>query len=468
MAVAVPMHYPCSVALASALQDNTNDSFYPDDIVPLAPNTVVRMIDGEYGLLQAPSATFIGLLQVLGSFGNSAVLLVYLNKKKKISQNYFMMSLAVVDLVTCLLVHPYVLSKLLHFYSPERLTCKLFEFCVHASLSVQTGLLSAVALDRYFAICHPLRFAAAYHRFMVLTALAVLFGVGLSLPIVEFYGERSVDLYLCNRVWRVYMCHYSDRYDRSSQQLVFSLIVVAALIFAVSSMAVLYACVAYTVFKRNRRVGPAFPDQAAVPGPSSHHDITSQPSPGRMQNTGPTGLEVAENEHRKCSFTSASGLLTLSPATTRGSVYRKEAHALPSAVPVVGCGGPNGNLTMDLLLPPTRLVTVSHNRHIASDLHIGGIRRRRRTCWLSWRGNVIMVTVTVVFLFSWAPFWVLRGVNFSHMMTEEDQTDSPLYTFLNHLYYLNNAINPLIYAFTVPAFRTDAKKLIRTIRRWCS
>ena len=47
-------------------------------------------------------------------------------------------------------MHPYVIYKLIYFYdSLAGATCKLFEFLIHAGLSVQILVLLSVSIDRY-------------------------------------------------------------------------------------------------------------------------------------------------------------------------------------------------------------------------------------------------------------------------------------------------------------------------------
>ena len=82
------------------------------------------------------------------------------------------------------------------------------------------------------------------------------------------------------------------------------------------------------------------------------------------------------------------------------------------------------------------------------------------------KGTKMLFVVTSLFYLSWLPFWILKFANIGHPGLWEDQSSSGelLYAFLNHLYFINNAINPLIYTFANYNFREDCRQVFRRIR----
>ena len=120
-------------------------------------------------------AAFMGVLMLLGIPGNMIVLVVYYFKQNKTTANKFMMALASIDLHACLVIHPYIISKLFSFYSPITLVCKVFEYLIYVSQASQGLTLIAVAVDRYYAVMKPLAFGYADKAAYM---IPICFGVG--------------------------------------------------------------------------------------------------------------------------------------------------------------------------------------------------------------------------------------------------------------------------------------------------
>ena len=82
-----------------------------------------------------PVSVFMIILMLIGLFDNAIVMFVYWFKRNKTIANYFMAILGLVDFLSCLLIHPYVIYKLFHFYNPSVVVCKLFELHILEVLS---------------------------------------------------------------------------------------------------------------------------------------------------------------------------------------------------------------------------------------------------------------------------------------------------------------------------------------------
>ena len=82
------------------------------------------------------------------------------------------------------------------------------------------------------------------------------------------------------------------------------------------------------------------------------------------------------------------------------------------------------------------------------------------------KGVKMLSLVTVVFFVSWLPFLVFKVLMTSNpdVRTDNMIAGNVLANLLNHLFYLNNAVNPLIYTFINSNFREECKTLFRKVK----
>ncbi|NXN45685.1 O52I1 protein, partial [Rhinoptilus africanus] len=98
--------------------------------------------------------------------GNGVVLLVIgLENSLRDPIHWFLAMLAVIDVVMVTSVVPKMLS-IFWLKSTEigYMACFTQMFLVHSATSVESGVLLAMAVDRYVAICHPLRYQTILNR----------------------------------------------------------------------------------------------------------------------------------------------------------------------------------------------------------------------------------------------------------------------------------------------------------------
>ncbi|KAK6172846.1 hypothetical protein SNE40_016424 [Patella caerulea] len=79
----------------------------------------------------------------------------------------------------------------------------------------------------------------------------------------------------------------------------------------------------------------------------------------------------------------------------------------------------------------------------------------------------MLFLVTAVFLLSWLPFWIIRitRIVVPNFWMNKSNFGTVVEALFTHLFYLNNAINPFIYAVMNKRFREDLSLLVRKLRR---
>ncbi|XP_068505968.1 cholecystokinin receptor-like [Syngnathus scovelli] len=116
---------------------------------------------------------------LLGVFGNLLIIVVLiLNKRMRTVTNSFLLSLAISDLMMAIFCMPFTLiPNILEDFIFGAAMCKTVTYFMGLSVSISTFSLVAIAIERYSAICNPLKSRAwqtRSHAYRVIAATWVL------------------------------------------------------------------------------------------------------------------------------------------------------------------------------------------------------------------------------------------------------------------------------------------------------
>ncbi|XP_041055658.1 cholecystokinin receptor-like [Carcharodon carcharias] len=119
------------------------------------------------------------IIFLLSVFGNTMIILVLiLNKRLRTVTNSFLLSLALSDLMVAIFCMPFTLiPNLLGDFIFGQAMCKITAYFMGISVSVSTFSLVAIAIERYSAICNPLKSRAwqtRSHAYRVIAATWLL------------------------------------------------------------------------------------------------------------------------------------------------------------------------------------------------------------------------------------------------------------------------------------------------------
>ena len=134
-----------------------NDNDYNNMVAPsstaLSDQKMLQCLNDEKALLYLPVIVFLGVLVLVGSLGNALVLCVYWRKAYKASSHYFILSLAALDLFTCLVGLPTEIADLRFPYIFNLpIACKLLRFTHSSTIIASSTILIQVGGDIYIHI----------------------------------------------------------------------------------------------------------------------------------------------------------------------------------------------------------------------------------------------------------------------------------------------------------------------------
>ena len=135
-----------------------------------------------------PVFVFVIIMMALGTVGNVLVIYIYRKRFRKTSSNYFIVSMAIFDLIACVIGMPtelYDLRNSFTFYSS--MVCKVFRYTGSVSVYGSVIILIEIAVDRYFKICHPLMIIEIV-KIKIMCVAAGVVAILISIPAFILFG----------------------------------------------------------------------------------------------------------------------------------------------------------------------------------------------------------------------------------------------------------------------------------------
>jgi hypothetical protein len=369
------------------------------------------------------------LYLILGVFGNGLVLVVYVFRmSKKSDDRYFIPSLAAVDACSCVIGSSYALAlNLLPVRFPGNSLCRTLWFLSQASTVTGGTLLMVIAVQRYLKVCRPFfkKWSLKIKRMVILGTVTV--ATMLSIPTVFLYGEIRVvnDQYSSDNVTLVgYRCgHIGD----AGALLGYN---VFLFVFAVSGIIVITICYIFigkSIYSKVMVYRKSLRRMKIIPRPelsvSTVSDIKRKT--GNDDITDPHSLTVERRESKENSV----------------NLHDQESSDDPRPQPEDKTNYTKRR-SQDNLLTANFPAMKYHFRH--------------------YKYSYMFMTITVVFVIAYLPRIVIMLLESVYVHSFWKQPDSAIIglLFLYRLYIVNHVVNPFIYGFFDAKFRHEVKRLI--------
>ncbi|KAL3858425.1 hypothetical protein ACJMK2_013016 [Sinanodonta woodiana] len=197
---------------------------------------------------------FVSLLMILGLGGNSVAVFVYLRKYKQSSYRTFIVSLEIVDFVTCcapMMIVVLGLSYPINFFSSW--TCKMSAFLIYSMCIGSWAILVTIAGERYRKICvpHGMQLSARMSKYICI--FDIFLGIGFASPAAILYGNKSVTINgQKNSVGAE--CDVSDKFADTNYPLIYNSILLFLAFATVIVFWSIYALIVKQIFRMKKNI----------------------------------------------------------------------------------------------------------------------------------------------------------------------------------------------------------------------
>ena len=378
---------------------------------------ILQQKNDEKAMLYVPVIIYMIILTIVGTFGNILVCCVYCTKPTKTSSHFFILTLAVLDILTCLIGMPTEVTDLRYpymFYASE--ACKLLRFIESVTTIGSSTILIAVAVDRYLRICKLGRQISVKIAKRLCIA-AMLLGVVLSWPSCFIFGRSSEEVH--PGVWGV-DCSTEDSMKHTIYPSLYYGFLGLLFVCCLTFFAIIYCQIGFQIWKQKR---------------ANNNRNSDNLKSRTFSNSSTKESDVGEN---------TTGERNSDPISTDMSSDQLEVQ-------------------------PSKKKCIQHRDRRISSVSVASVKAAKKRQIKVTRTTVVLFAVTVAYILSYLPFLILMVIRSVKKDFEDNLSPSAevFYKFGVKSYFINNAINPLIYSFLNINFRKDANALLRRIWHAC-
>ncbi|XP_046376539.2 uncharacterized protein LOC124149174 [Haliotis rufescens] len=461
----------------------------------------LEQFSDQVALQLTPVILFIGILMLVGFFGNLMVCYIYTVKLKAISSRLFLVALGSLDLVMCGVCIPVEIVSIRYMYHfNHNWLCKFYGTLLLYCSITSGSILVAIAVDRYKLICRPCGKQITLREAKRAIYLSFFVSLVASTPPWITQGTRTIPVphsnitgYTCATSDDVINTYYPIIYHGYQMLLFLTGIIVLSSLYSRILMRARKQMQFREKLKRNICVSNetlcdtplALVRQHQARNPEKEETLSSkrssrhEPSLTANKESHPMALDPAvmsqvrpydasessvgsfDERTYTCDFSGRDNQL-LSEPTDRST---RSSHEEAVTINVV-CR--RGSMSLD-----QSDVTLSEIDPIAKEPEPeaprGVIRTPQRVKEpgrvMVSRTTFIMIVITLVFVLSFLPHLCAIGARSILKKTFEDLDGS--YLVLYHLccrsYFIISAVNPLVYSFFNLKFRNEVKDVFRSI-----
>ena len=139
-----------------------------------------------------PVVTMLGVICILGIFGNSHAFVVFHQRYPVSSVTTLIKGMVLTDLITCVVCIPLEMVQIRYTYTyPSRALCKITRFLTHFTTLTAGILLLSIAVERRQKMCGSLQWQLSLHRSKCLGVFVTIFSIFVSIPAAIYYDVND-------------------------------------------------------------------------------------------------------------------------------------------------------------------------------------------------------------------------------------------------------------------------------------
>ncbi|XP_052790355.1 alpha-2A adrenergic receptor-like [Mya arenaria] len=379
-------------------------------------------LNDRYARALLPLTITFGFFAVFGFFGNLLILLVFSLSRDYKRNNFkvFVLTLAVIDMVICITLIPAEMVKQRKYFEfGDVVTCKVkCFFNVFGATSSCLALL-VISIDRFRKVVQPFKKQMSPAiAVRILMVVACVFPILLAVPGTIMCGIKTTNMTnIHGGNTTIHLCETGEKYGKSIWRTVYKVLLLVLLVGISVTYIVLYTFVMKEAAKQIKAI-------SMQRNNSSYETVLS--SGIYNQNT---VVHETPEAGRKYMGTNEHGGSNVS---------------IPNQIK-------NGSLSNGSL----KNWVSNHRKSIKQNIRISG--RSQRTKRFPTK-TFIWFILTIVFIVTYVThnLMTLKVEKIVNMSSSE----FTLFSFFFRIYFLNHAINPVVYAIFVKRFRSSCRNVL--------
>ncbi|KAL3864661.1 hypothetical protein ACJMK2_006325 [Sinanodonta woodiana] len=401
----------------------------------------LEKVNEKYALSLIPVTVIFGIFTILGVLGNILVLVVFFTSSyyKKNNFKVFVICIGLIDLITSVSLIPAEIVKHKNYFSFENvIACKVkCFFNIFASTSAALALL-IVCIDRFRKVCQPLRKQISPSLAIKLCIVDVALAVFLSLPGgvmcgIEKNTMNSFDDRTNNTV--VYFCSVDPSYKGTTLRIIYKYMFLVLIVAVSFSMIIMYVFVGRGVCAY-WRARPGLYSVRSVTSESESEALKSMADHNAVSRTASAASKVTQNTNVDSISLDGRNRQTLHLAKT--SVKSNDSSSQSGSLrDRISSWGKGQNLL----------------RNISRQSSFGNRKFPYKT--------MIWFLLTLIFIITYIIYVILSMSFVPENIVKMSTGKFVFYSCIFRLYFINNIINPFVYAALDSRFRLAVLNLFR-------
>ena len=422
----------------------------------------VDEINIRYANVLLPLATILGVFCVLGIGGNIIVLCVFSLSGEYKPNNFkkVVICIAIIDLLTCILNIPAEILKTHHFFSfPSLLHCKVKCFFNILGMTSSANVFMVISVDRYRKICQPFKKQLTKRLAIACIIAVIVFSLVTSLPAFFFSNLQEKNMTNIHKtLTAVTVCSAEDKYV-VNKQFVYLIWMSLWFLCVFIVLIVMYILVIKKIAQHwKRRTSKGIIRIDAILNRSKYpcnEQALTPTDEDKVNGAFHDKRNIDTNGQRPCNHGHniiSKGQNVPLQSSRKLSLSKLDLHQYTQDILNIQgdqCEEEAGNVN----IKPNSRSRPTSDAQISKQQPGSSHNRQRKLPYKS----IIWVILTLIFLVS---FFINIGLIF---LTTKAHTFEPStmiwYLIFYRLHFINNIINPLIYAILDTRFKCSFKTL---------